>query len=98
VTPAEIENLVLRAITQVNLARKPDARVDVSPGATLFGAGSPLDSLGLVALLIDIEEAFQDRGCPITLSDARAMSLTRSPFRSVATLVAYIQQSVTLPS
>lgn len=90
-TTDEISDLVLRAIERVNMARKPEARLAVSPDAPLFGDGSPLDSLGLVSLLIDVEEALQDRGMQVTLSDARAMSQSNSPFRSVPALVAYIQ-------
>jgi hypothetical protein len=93
-TATEIQQLVLRAIEQVNRARRPEARLPVSDDAPIFGDGSPLDSLGLVALLIDIEEALQDRGFPVTLSDARAMSQARSPFRSVPALVAFIQETV----
>jgi acyl carrier protein len=92
VNPSEIQELVLRAIRNINMARKPEAQLEVLPTARLFGGGSPLDSLGLVSLLIDIEEALQDRGQNVTLSDARAMSQARSPFRSVDALVAYIQE------
>ena len=92
-TPAEIRQLVLRAMHNVNLARKPDMQLQVGPDAALFGGDSPLDSLGLVSLLIDIEEALSDCGVQVTLSDARAMSQTRSPFRSVPALVAYIEES-----
>lgn len=90
-TPAEIQKVVLSALCHANLARKADAQLDVSPQAPIFGPGSPLDSLGLVSLLIDIEEAMQDRGLEITLGDARAMSQTKSPFRSVPALVDYIE-------
>ena len=90
----EIQEVVLRAIRNINMARKPEAQLEASPTARLFGAGSPLDSLGLVSLLIDIEEALQDRGQNVTLSDAKAMSQARSPFRSVDALVTYIQQSL----
>ncbi len=93
-TATEIEALVLQAMEHVNLARKPEARLAISPQAPIFGAGSALDSLGLVSLLLDIEEALQDRGVDVTLSDARAMSQARSPFRSVPALVAYIQECV----
>jgi len=94
VNPSEIQELVLRAIRNINMARKPEAQLEASPTARLFGDGSPLDSLGLVSLLIDIEEALQDRGHNVTLSDARAMSQARSPFRSGDALVAYIQTSL----
>lgn len=90
-TSEEISSLVLLAVERVNLARRPEARVEISPSAPLFGGGSPLDSLGLVSLLIDIEEALQDRGIPVMLSDAKAMSQSNSPFRSIPALVEYIQ-------
>jgi acyl carrier protein len=85
-----IEGIILNAIRSANLSRPANSQLDVSPSATIFGADSPLDSLGLVALLIDVEEALSDRGAAITLTDARAMSQTRSPFRAVQPLVDYI--------
>jgi acyl carrier protein len=86
----EIEGVVLEAIRNANLARTPDAQLAVGPEAPIFGADSPLDSLGLVALLIDIEDALAAQGVDVSLSDDRAMSQRRSPFRTVATLVEYI--------
>jgi acyl carrier protein len=65
--------------------------LDVSPTAPLFGGDGPLDSLGLVGLSIEIEEAFALKGCHITLSDERALSQRRSPFRDVRSLVDYIE-------
>jgi acyl carrier protein len=98
VTAIEVQDLVLRAIETANVARMPDAQLTVSPEAALFGPGSALDSLGLVSLLIDIEDALHDHGINVMLSDARAMSQKRSPFRSVAALVAFIQESAQSPS
>ena len=89
-----IEEIVLGALRSVNLSRPSDAQLEVSSTATVYGDGSPLDSLGLVTLLIDIEEALSDRGVAVTLSDARAMSQTNSPFRAVRPLVDYIVQLV----
>jgi acyl carrier protein len=83
--------IVLEAMAQANRSRVPEQQLDASPDAAIFGAPSPLDSLGLVALLIDIEEAFDRAGHPIVLSDERAMSQARSPFRSVSSLTDYIE-------
>jgi acyl carrier protein len=85
-----IQDVVLDAMRAANLARDPAAQLIVSPDAAIFGADSPLDSLGLVALLMDIEEGLQRLGCDLNLSDERAVSQTRSPFRSVPSIVAYI--------
>jgi acyl carrier protein len=83
--------MVLQAIRASNLSRSSDSQLEVSPTARLFGRDSPLDSLGLVALLIDIEEAFTDRGMTLVLSDERALARSRSPFRDVPSLVDYIE-------
>jgi len=85
-----IQEVVLQALRSVNLARDSSMQLVVSPDAPLFGPDSSLDSLGLVALLLDIEEALQALGCEVVLSDDRAMSQKRSPFRTVPSLVAYI--------
>jgi len=89
-----IETIVLDALRTTNLSRPATLQLQVSPDATIFGADSPLDSLGLVALLIDVEEALHDRGLAVTLTDSGAMSQTRSPFRGVQPLVDYIGQLV----
>jgi acyl carrier protein len=89
-----IEKLVLDAMQITNQAREADQQLQVHPQAVIFGPGSPLDSLGLVALLLDIEETLRDMGHEVTLGDERAMSMTRSPFRSVPALVQYIENLI----
>ena len=57
----------------------------------LLGRGAKLDSLGLVTLIVDIEQRLADEiGMEISLTDEKAMSQTRSPFRDVKSLVNYI--------
>jgi hypothetical protein len=90
VTPDAVLGVVLDALRTANLARDAEAQLQVSADAPLFGPGSPLDSLGLVALLFDIEEGLAALGCSVLLSDERAMSQKRSPFRSVPALVDYV--------
>lgn len=96
-TKAQLEHLVLDAIRQANLARDSAVQLDVSPTATVFGAGSPLDSLGLVSLAIDIEDLCRQAGHEVSLSDERAVSQTRSPFRTVPTLVDYLSTLINGP-
>lgn len=57
----------------------------------LLGREAVLDSLGLVRLILEVEERLAEaHDLNVTLADERAMSQARSPFRSVATLVDYI--------
>ncbi len=89
-TGPQIEAIVLDTLRLANLSRDPGEQLEVSPTARIFGRGSPLDSMGLVTLLLDLEEAIRAAGASVTLTDDRAMSQTRSPFRSVPALVEYI--------
>ena len=61
----------------------------------LIGGGSPLDSIGLVTLIADLEGDIQrELGIAVMLADEKAMSLTVSPFRKVGTLVAHIESKL----
>mgnify|MGYP006299700893 CR=1 FL=1 len=62
----------------------------------LFGRGSTLDSLGLVTLIAAVEMRLQDAtGKDILLVNEDAMSRRRSPFRTIGTLIEYIQEGLT---
>jgi acyl carrier protein len=57
----------------------------------LFGTGSKLDSFELVNLILDIEQEISSRfGVSISLMDERAMSQRTSPYRTIQTLVNFI--------
>ena len=61
----------------------------------LLGGRSPLDSIGLVTLIADLEGDIQrEYGLAVTLADEKAMSLTQSPFRKVSTLADHIQRKL----
>lgn len=65
---------------------------------TLFGPGGLLDSMGLVTLIVEVEQALADRfALTMTLADDRAMSQRSSPFRTVGTLAEYILNSPKAP-
>jgi acyl carrier protein len=63
---------------------------EFSGDTVLLGGGATLDSLGLVSLVISVEQAIEDEfGINISLADERAMSQTRSPYRTVGSLAEY---------
>ena len=90
-----ILELVLNAIEMTNNMRDENRQIPKLKTTQLYGANGHLDSMGLVAFLIDIEESLLDENLAITLSDERAMSQSKSPFRTVETLVHYIKMLVT---
>ena len=63
----------------------------IDESTCLIGHQSVLDSLGLVTLLVDLEQRLDEEyGLSLTLADERAMSRQQSPFRTVQALADYI--------
>lgn len=61
----------------------------------LFGEAGFLDSQALVVLVIALEEAIERKfETVVSLADERAMSETRSPFRSIRSLAEYAQERI----
>ena len=82
----DITQVILQAVEVINMGRREDMKVSVDRQAPLFGDESPLDSMGLVALLMEVEESCRDHGWEVSLSDERAMSRSQNPFRNVPSL------------
>lgn len=91
----EIESLVIESIRQ--LAEDfdlPDLR-SIDRDSPLYGTGGPLDSMMLVNLIADLEEAVAERfAATISLTDDRAMSARHSPYRSVNSLSEAIAERI----
>ena len=85
-----VTRAVLDAMHLANQTRDSEEQLAVHPQADIFGGDSSLDSLGLVALLLDIEDGLADAGLGVSLNSEDAMSRRHTPFRSVSTLVDYI--------
>ena len=63
---------------------------DVGPDTPLFGEGGALDSIGLVSVIVELEQKLSDRtGSEVSLMNDRALSQARSPFRTVGALAEY---------
>ena len=87
---ADIIQIIFDAIDMANNALEDEEKIPLSEQTELFGTNGNLDSMGLVALLIDIEESLLDHNIQVSLSDDRAMSQSQSPFRTVETLAGFI--------
>lgn len=88
---ASVTALVLNSIAAFNQGLPEDLRIQQAGDAVLFGRGGKLDSLGLVNLILMVEENIEKScGVQLTLADERAMSQERSPFRTVSSLAEYI--------
>jgi len=86
-----IENLIINAVKEINEQLPQEQQLAKSTKTVLFGKDGKLDSLGLVNLLVIIEQNIEDEfDVSITIADEKAMSQKHSPFRTIGTLTDYI--------
>ncbi|MEP7338510.1 MAG: hypothetical protein ABI977_12300 [Acidobacteriota bacterium] len=92
---AEVTQLVFDAIREVNQQLPPQSQMAAAVDTPLVGAESPLDSLGLVNLIVAIEQHAEAKwNTSLMLFDAMATGVAESPFNTVGTLVNYISQRI----
>jgi len=83
----ETEPLIIECLTGLLGSEAPVPTRDTR----LLGRNAAIDSMALVNLILDVEDAVRARfGVGLTLANERAMSQTHSPFRTVGTLAEYV--------
>jgi len=90
-----IVKIIIDILDEQNHSR--DTPIDLSQDnmTVLYGSNGVFDSLELVGFLISVEEAVQDNiGSSISLISEKAVSMKRSPFRTVETLTHYVLQEL----
>lgn len=89
----DIVEIIISSLKQIISEQDPELPTDHFDKSTqLFGPGSLLDSMAMVSLIVDVEQKLQEKlDMDITIADERAMSMERSPFRTVEALAEYIQ-------
>lgn len=88
------KQVVIQALELANESRSDDSQIPIADTTILFGKNGHLDSMALVALLMDIEDALQDQDIDISLSDEKAMSQARSPFKDIPSITQYIHNVI----
>jgi acyl carrier protein len=87
-----LKTIVFTTIDELNQNLIQEDQLGKSLETRLFGGNSKLDSLGLVNLIVAVEQNIEDEfDITITLADERSMSQKHSPFRTVGSLVDYIE-------
>jgi D-alanine--poly(phosphoribitol) ligase subunit 2 len=90
-TRHQVRQLVCEAIEDLNAGLTDGRRIETDEAMRLFGAGGALDSLGLVSLVVALEQRIAEGcGVEVTLADEKAMSRRSSPFRTVGALTDYV--------
>lgn len=86
-TTNEIEVLILKSVRLLAEDFDLDPLKAADGNANLYGSEGVLDSMALVNLIADVEDAIYSKyGQSVTLADEKAVSSSKSPFLNVQTL------------
>jgi acyl carrier protein len=89
----ELLGVVKEAVKDALTEQKLEVPADLGVVTPLFGRGAPFDSLGLVTLIMEIERRLEEElNVTVVLADERAMSRRASPFRTLGSLVDYVEE------
>ena len=90
----DFEDVVFRAIDHVNELLPDSSAIAKSSDEPLAGAGSKLDSMGIVNLIVAVEEeVVRQCGAQLNLADARG-SAASDPLETVGALVRYLRETL----
>ncbi|MEM1221364.1 MAG: hypothetical protein AAGH40_01265 [Verrucomicrobiota bacterium] len=91
----EIEALVVKTVGLLAEDFEIEALQNPTADSALYGSNGPLDSMGLVNLIADLEDAISEQfDISITLADEKAMSAYKSPFSDIKSLANAILERV----
>jgi acyl carrier protein len=94
-TSEEIEALVIESVQLLAEDFDLPALQQPSVESALYGNEGVLDSMALVNLIADVEDAVSEKfGVAITLADEKAMSARHSPFLTVQTLAQAVLERI----
>jgi hypothetical protein len=80
-------------VSRIRLLVRTTLPEGVAESGPIFGEGAPVDSLGLVNFLADMEHRIhKEFGREVVLASEKAMSRASSPFRDVSSLTDYIAE------
>lgn len=89
----QIEFIVIKCISDY-LATIGNHETLITNSTILIGSDSILDSIGLVNVIVDIEGELAMNEVNVTLTSEKAMSRKVSPFRSVSSIVAFVNECI----
>lgn len=78
-----------------SLLEQDNAQGEMNEETGIYGSSGRLDSMGLVSLLVAVEQAVEDEfDVEIAIANAKAMSQKNSPFKTVGSLADYVTELV----
>ena len=91
----QVRDIVLGVVASVSPFSEEKLSLEALLDAPLAGKDSTIDSIALVNLIFSIEERIHDEmGVAIEITAEKALSQSRSPFRTPRTLIDYISNDL----
>lgn len=91
----KIVDILVNTVKDFNESLPEDEKLSTDLNEALYGGDSRLDSLGLVSLIVGIEQNIEDHlEQTISLADEKAMSQKSNPFKNLDSLTSYIIEQV----
>lgn len=84
-------DVVIESLNEVFVQAGTAPPNTVTEDSVLVGSDAILDSLGVVSLIVEVEQLLEGRyGISVTLANDKAMSQRNSPFRTVGVLTDHV--------
>jgi len=88
--------MIMEVAEELNAEQEIELGQELQVDTPLFGEGGLLDSMGLVSLIIAVEQAIEERmDAQVSLADEKALSQANSPYRSIGSLAEYAANELT---
>lgn len=88
-----LQSIILDRLREHITSQGAEPSSSLGPETPLLGRQGVVDSLGLVTVVVSVEQSIEDElGAAVTLADERAFSQRSSPFRTVGSLAAYAEE------
>lgn len=89
----KIIKIIIAAANELNDEEEISLSEELSVSTRLFGENGVLDSMGLVSLVVAVEQAIDEElDASISLADEKALSQKNSPYRTIETLAEYAEK------
>lgn len=88
----KITKVVYAAIDELNSNLSEEDRINKSLAETLIGGAGKMDSLGMINLIVAVEQKIEEEfKQTVSLANDNAMSAQNSPFKTVGSLIDYVE-------
>ena len=88
----KLVEMIITTANELNHEEEVSISSELNKDTPLFGENGILDSMGLVSLIVAVEQAIEESmDVSISLADEKAMSQKNSPYKTIGTLAEYAE-------